>query len=424
MTEPDWIPIEEGMAAYIADDPNAPERAFEVAGEIAQMKGANQMDATDRRDLAEFEEDIERSTRAVVPLPMPQQHLVVGVGALAALSEADFEHNIEQLTEGQRRVAILTDKLLIRGEDYGRVPGIAKPFLQKPGAEKLGNFYGLAVRFEAERIVGKTAGEPPLAYHVKAFAHLGSFDGPVVAQGFGEASVYEERYRWRNAEPTCPECGRQGLIKRKSPPNLAGKWNCPAWGGKEGCNRVFEPNDERIKTGGRVENTDPWSLANTLVKMAEKRAHVDVILRATGTSGFFSQDEDSPSVQAQVAASDPTDDNNPPQVEKVEGVTVERGGKVDTPTDAAIARLTTISREQDLGPAKVAEIVQRVTGTLVHFGEATDRRSQSKALLAAIKALTADQLGRVLQAVETGVIEDEEDAAAMMLPEEIHPGGR
>ena len=41
---------------------------------------------------------------------------------------------------------------------------------------------------------------------------------------------------------------------------------------------------------GEVENPDPWDLDTTLLKMAEKRAHVDATLRACAASGLFTQD--------------------------------------------------------------------------------------------------------------------------------------
>lgn len=357
----------------------------------------------------------EPPTRA---LTVPRQHTNVGVGALAAMDDAAFEATLAQLTKGQERLLKLHSTLMVEKVDYGTVPGIPRPFLHKPGAEKLAQFYGLALRFEADRIVGKRAlirigetetemGEwlsPPLAYHVRAYAHLGDFGGPVVAQGYGEANVWEEKHRYRNTSPSCPECGHE-LIKRKSPPNLAGKWNCPNWGGKGGCNRVFEPNDERIKPAGKVENENPYDLANTLIKMAEKRAATDVVLRATNTSGLYSQDEDSPSVRAQ-SSGPPEEPNTEPPVERVEVAAVERGGKEQAATSTQIAEVAKISREKDLGPERIAEIIERVLGTKIDVGSG-DRRTQGVALLAGMKALTADNLGKVLVTLLTGEVPDE-----------------
>jgi hypothetical protein len=40
----------------------------------------------------------------------------------------------------------------------------------------------------------------------------------------------------------------------------------------------------------QIENPDPADLQNTLIKMANKRAFVDAVLKATGASRYFSQD--------------------------------------------------------------------------------------------------------------------------------------
>jgi hypothetical protein len=366
-------------------------RSIPAVGEMADDELAQQ-ERLDALDAIEEE-------RA---LTIPQQHLVVGVGALAAMDETAFQRNIANLVQGQRRLEELTDKLLIEGQDYGKVPGIKKPFLQKPGAEKLANFYGLAVRFEAMRLVGDGDTAPDLAYHVKSYAHLRDFDGPVVAQGYGEANSWEERYRYRMAKATCPTCHREGMIKGKEDGKLRGKWWCP--GREGGCNSTFEPNDPAVNQPGMIENPDPWGLANTLVKMGEKRAHVDVVLRATGTSGFFSQDEDSPSVQQQAGA--PVPEATDPEVEAVTGVEVERGGKANKPTPVQIATLSRISKEKDLGPDAIVAAIVRVLGVeAITFPEAADRGAKGRQLLSFINAtLTADQLGTVLEHLETGEI--------------------
>lgn len=337
----------------------------------------------------------EQDSQIIVVDSVPQQHLVVGVGALAAMDDAAFERNIEMLQRGQQRLVELTEKLLVSGQDYGRVPGIKKPFLQKPGAEKLCNFYGLAVRFEVDRIEGDGVIAPNLAYHVRAYAHLRDFDGPVVAQGFGEANTWEERYRWRDAKPTCPACNREGLIRGKPDGKLKGKWWCPSREG--GCNRTFEAADPAVIAGGKVENPDPWGLANTLIKMAEKRAHVDVTLRATGTSGFFTQDEDSPSVTGQAEPEHPG-----VEVQVVADAQVERGGRDTHPTDAQIAMLGRISKERDLGPDRIAEVLTRL-GNPVSIPEGS-RAKKGQALLLFVRSLTADEVGALLNALETGEV--------------------
>jgi hypothetical protein len=244
---------------------------------------------------------------------------------------------------------------------------------------------------------------PPLAYHVRSYAHLGSFDGPVVAQGYGEANSWEPRYRYIESKRACPSCGHEGLIKGKIDGKLRGKWWCSQRDG--GCNATFEAADPKIteQVTGKVDNPDPYGLANTLVKMGEKRAHVDVVLRATGTSGFFSQDEDSPSVQAQASRAPESDDR--PEVENVTGQQeVQRGGRPDAPTPQQMALLSALSKEKGLGPDGIAAVITRLFDVPVILPDGT-RGEQGKWLWGYIeKGMTADQLGAALSTIATGDI--------------------
>jgi len=353
------------------------------------------------------------SERAIAIVP-PQHHVVVGMGTLAEMTEEEFEAKLLIMEKGQARLRLIQERLLVAGEDYGRVQGIDKPFLHQPGAEKLANFYGLAVRQEAERIEGTRAtvtidgvtmaaqpGEwlsPPFAYHVKSYVHLGDFDGPIVAQGFGEANVWEDKYRYRWENPKCPNCGREGLIKRKSPPNLAGKWNCPSWQNKGGCNAVFEPNDERIGVARKVEYENPYSNAETILLMAAKRSLVSSIRRATGTSGLFTQDEDSPSVRAQ-AGDAFGDDGEAPKIENVPNVVAAAGGKEALASTVQLRELVELSRERDLGASGIAAVMKRL------FGK--DIGETQKAVSDAAKALTGDKIGKLLNAIRTGEVPEE-----------------
>ena len=411
--------LDESAGEMRADNARRAQEVMSVKGEQVADRGTTHEAEMDER-MIHGDPDAGTDEVTAVVVAQPQQHLVVGVGALAAMSEADFARNLAMLEQGQKRLEMITDKLLVKTVDYGHVPGVKKPFLLKPGAEKLANFYGLAVSFEAERVEGHRAvqrvgdvatatGEyeaPPLAYHVKALVHLRDFDGPVVAQGYGEANSWEERYRYRESKRVCPTCSHEGLIKGRPDGKLKGKWWCAGHAG--GCNKTFEAADPAItdQVVGKVDNPDPYGLANTLVKMAEKRAMVDGILRATGTSGFFTQDEDSPSVRQQSGDSgdDGDRDDNPP-VENVTGKQqVERGGKPTGPTPQQIAQLTKLSKEKDLGPDKIAEVITRVFDVPLVLPDGT-RGEKGKALLAYIQqGLTADQFGRLLHSIDTGEV--------------------
>lgn len=209
--------------------------------------------------------------------------------ALAVMSDQDFDRRLSALKQGRSRVQQIQREIMVEDVDYGTIPGTPKPTLYKSGAETLCVFHGLVARMEVEYIAGDGFGAPHLTYNAECYLHLGSTDGPIVGTGHGTANSWERRYRYRRGERTCPSCGLMGtIIKGKA--EYGGGWLC--WRRKNGCGTTFPDGDESIEgqNVGDVENPDPFDLAVTLMKMAEKRAHVDATLRATGTSGLFTQD--------------------------------------------------------------------------------------------------------------------------------------
>lgn len=227
------------------------------------------------------------------PRALAPSGMEAGTFALAAMSDGEFEARLAMLKKGRERIATIQRELMDRDVDYGTIPGTPKPSLFKPGAEKLCNLYGFVADFTADRVIGDGAAAPALAYTTRCELHLGDVAGPVVAVGYGSANSWERKHRYRTGERACPTCGALGTLlksKRGKP-----EWFC--WTKKGGCGAIF-PMDAPAVVGqvvGDVENPDPWDLDTTLLKMAEKRAHVDATLRACAASGLFTQDvEDLP----------------------------------------------------------------------------------------------------------------------------------
>ena len=160
------------------------------------------------------------------------------------------------------------------GAHYGIVPGCGnKPTLLKPGAEKLAMLFGYAVDPEIEDL----SGADEIRYRIKArLVHAKS--GIFVGAGVGEASSSEEKYKWRAA--VCDEEFEMTSADRRRI-KFQKKYN-KAKGGYD---------IEKIKQV-RMEKSD---IANTVLKMAKKRAQVDAILSSTAASDMFTQDiEDMP----------------------------------------------------------------------------------------------------------------------------------
>ena len=110
-------------------------------------------------------------------------------------------------------------------------------------------------------------------------------DGRRRATGQGSCSSFEKKYRYRNALPICPECGKENVRVSKG-----GGFYC--WQKTGGCGASFHHDDERITSQpiGQVLNDDPMEQANTILKMAVKRGEVDAALRLPGVARFFTQD--------------------------------------------------------------------------------------------------------------------------------------
>ena len=191
-----------------------------------------------------------------------------------------MEGDSENLMAMSSRLATMRNKLDITQQffrevmvpevDYGTIPGTPKPTLYKPGAEKLCELYGFAIEMADKREERDFKTGFYLAEVTVRLRHRCT--GQVVAEGVGEANVYEAKYRWRWV-------GERDLPKGMDKENLLAK--------------EFSSRDGGSKWSKyRIENADLFDQWNTVLKMAKKRALVDATLSATRSSGIFSQSED------------------------------------------------------------------------------------------------------------------------------------
>lgn len=230
---------------------------------------------------------------------------------------------------------------LVAGEDYGIIPGTQKPTLYKPGAEKLCDVYALTPLIEIlESVVEQ---DPPyLDYTVKCRMQSRA-TGHIMAEGVGNANSQEERYRWR------------WVFGSDVPPEVD----------KAKCAHKEIPTRKGRSTLYRIPTSEVFTLKNTLLKQAKKRAFVDAVLSATRSSGILTQDlEDlpdaadqpespappSPSHQ-QSGKTEPSSSSTPPAPPPTANKTPDRAK--ETPPNqvilTAIARAgTTISKECQL----------------------------------------------------------------------------
>ncbi len=178
------------------------------------------------------------------------------------------------------------------GIDYGCIPGVKKPTLLKPGAEKLGVLFQLDVQIVNEKTWGPddhlTVSALATVYHAPTGNRLG--------YGEGLCSTREKKYAKRKQERACPTCGAAAVIKGKA--EYGGGWLC--WKKRDGCGAKFNEGDPLVEGQevGEVDNPDLPDTWNTVVKMAEKRARVDAILAVTGASALFTQDAEDLAAEA------------------------------------------------------------------------------------------------------------------------------
>jgi len=121
-------------------------------------------------------------------------------------------------------------KMMVSGVDYGLIPNCPKPSLFKPGAEKLCDAFGFSKHVEVTNRVEDAAGMY-FSFEVKVIL-ISKETGLIEAEGLGSCNSKEKSYAKRS----------------------------------------------------------PFEIANTLLKMAKKRALIDAVLSATRSSDLFTQD--------------------------------------------------------------------------------------------------------------------------------------
>jgi hypothetical protein len=137
------------------------------------------------------------------------------------------------ITEAKQRTKMLqkfVKDMMIADIDYGIIKGCSKPSLLKPGAEKLCEIFGFSKQVE---ILNRVEDWDKGLFHYEVKVILtNKRTGIIEAEGIGCCNSMERKFK----------------------------------------------------------NQDSYSLINTLLKMAKKRALVDAVLSATRSSGLFTQD--------------------------------------------------------------------------------------------------------------------------------------
>ena len=164
------------------------------------------------------------------------------------------------------------DQVMVEGVDYGKIPGVKKPSLWQPGAQKLAELYGLVHKFVDTKTVEDW--DKPFFFYRRKCELVYKVDGSPMGDGIGSCNSKEDRYAWRWVWPNEIPKGTSldGAKQKQLPKKGGGQW-----------------------TLYRFPNDDLFSLVNTIEKMACKRAYVHAVSAVTRSSGIFTQDvEDAP----------------------------------------------------------------------------------------------------------------------------------
>lgn len=191
-------------------------------------------------------------------------------GVQTAIAPQMVSASARTMRERVNAVQEVMKSVMKEGTHYGTIPGAGpKPTLLKPGSEVLLMAFQIAVTPEVEDL----SSEDERRYRVRAAFSLQK-DQSLLGVGIGECSSQEEKYNWRAA--VCDEEFEATPETRRRI-----KW-------KKGFNGRPAEQIKQVRT-------NPADVANTVLKMAKKRAQIDGTLTVCAASDIFTQDvEDMP----------------------------------------------------------------------------------------------------------------------------------
>lgn len=185
----------------------------------------------------------------------PRSTAVLDRGAALATAE---------VIERTKKIREVMEAVMKPNVHYGVIPGTQKPTMYQPGADVLNVTFRIAPKVLRTEDLST---DDEIRYRVTVQG-VHQVTEEVLAEGVGECSSNEEKYRWRR--PVCDEEFKETAEDRRRE-----KWQ-RGQGGK-----TYKAKQIR---------TSPADVANTVLKMAVKRAKIAMTLNATAASDVFAQD--------------------------------------------------------------------------------------------------------------------------------------
>lgn len=229
--------------------------------------------------------------------------------------------NTEQTGKYFAELRRFVNEHLIEGIDYTSKNGDDNPFnkpsLLKPGAEKVLHWIGCSFKLEDVTVIEhwnpSEPGDEPFFFYRRRCTLYDALGNPFgSAEGSANSREIKYRYRSVNEEPIDKNSIVGVSTRRSREPKFAvekaettGQYAKPQAYWDEFNDAIADGTAKlvRMKRGRwegegwevsttvwRVYNPDIYELFNTVLKMADKRALIAVVLIAAGMSEFFTQD--------------------------------------------------------------------------------------------------------------------------------------
>jgi hypothetical protein len=176
--------------------------------------------------------------------------------------------SVQDTLQTARTIQTVMQSVMKENVHYGIIPGCKQPSLYKAGSEALLSTFRIAVEPIVEEFTSRDdrGRVREIRYRVKCVGrHIGT--NYEVGYGVGECSTGEDKYAWRRAV-----CDEEYEAADETDRRIKwGKWQ----------NKVQQTKQIRVS---------PADMSNTVLKMAKKRAQIDLTLTALGCSDIFAQD--------------------------------------------------------------------------------------------------------------------------------------
>jgi hypothetical protein len=250
-----------------------------------------------------------------------RREMVVRGEVLPALATQPLQ--IADLTGRRSHMQSIIKSVMRPGIHYGVIYGTKKKSLLKEGSEILLSTFRIAVDPEVEDL--STA--DVVRYRVRCVGReIGS--QMIVGFGLGACSSNEDKYKWRR--PVCDEEIADYLAA--DPKSVRYKWF-------KGDGKPYKQAQLR---------TNPEEVANTILKMAKKRAQIDLTQTALAASEAFADDipKDAPPPRQSNERTGPTDRQLHPPA-KTAGTAPSGETPQDTPRPATSSQLGLIAKKLD-----------------------------------------------------------------------------